>query len=63
VIILGDEPTGDLDSVTSEDLMDMFKRINTNNRQTLILVTHSEWIGEHCERIIRLRDGEVVEDY
>ncbi|MFX1517176.1 MAG: ABC transporter ATP-binding protein [Promethearchaeota archaeon] len=62
VIILGDEPTGDLDSVTSEDLMDMFKRINTNNRQTLILVTHSEWIGEQCERIIRLRDGEVVED-
>ena len=62
VIILGDEPTGDLDSVTSEDLMDMFKRINTDNRQTLILVTHSEWIGEQCERIIRLRDGEVVED-
>jgi putative ABC transport system ATP-binding protein len=62
VIILGDEPTGDLDSITSEDLMDMFKRINTNNRQTLILVTHSEWIGEQCERIIRLRDGEVVED-
>ncbi|UCG00763.1 MAG: ABC transporter ATP-binding protein [Candidatus Heimdallarchaeota archaeon] len=61
-IILGDEPTGDLDSVTSEDLMDMFKRINTDNRQTLIIVTHSEWIGEQCERIIRLRDGEVVED-
>ena len=62
VIILGDEPTGDLDSVTSEDLMEMFKRINTDNRQTLILVTHSEWIGEQCERIIRLRDGEVMED-
>ncbi|MFX0126128.1 MAG: ABC transporter ATP-binding protein [Candidatus Hodarchaeota archaeon] len=62
VIILGDEPTGDLDSVTSEDLMEMFKRINSDNRQTLILVTHSEWIGEQCERIIRLRDGEVVED-
>ncbi|MFX1506663.1 MAG: ABC transporter ATP-binding protein [Promethearchaeota archaeon] len=62
VIVLGDEPTGDLDSITSEDLMDMFKRINTENRQTLILVTHSEWIGEQCERIIRLRDGEVVED-
>ncbi|MFX0123359.1 MAG: ABC transporter ATP-binding protein [Candidatus Hodarchaeota archaeon] len=62
VIILGDEPTGDLDSVTSEDLMEMFKRINTDNHQTLILVTHSEWIGEQCERIIRLRDGKVVED-
>lgn len=62
VIILGDEPTGDLDSVTSEDLMEMFKRINNDNQQTLILVTHSEWIGEQCERIIRLRDGKVVED-
>jgi putative ABC transport system ATP-binding protein len=62
VIILGDEPTGDLDSVTSEDLMEMFKRINIDNQQTLILVTHSEWIGKQCERIIRLRDGKVVED-
>ncbi len=62
VIILGDEPTGDLDSVTSEDLMEMFKRINIDNQQTLILVTHSEWIGEQCERIIRLRDGKVVEE-
>ncbi|MFX0015319.1 MAG: ABC transporter ATP-binding protein [Promethearchaeota archaeon] len=62
VIILGDEPTGDLDSITSEDLMEMLKRLNTDNRQTLILVTHSEWIGEQCERIIRLRDGQVVED-
>ncbi|MFX0185539.1 MAG: ABC transporter ATP-binding protein [Candidatus Hodarchaeota archaeon] len=62
VIILGDEPTGDLDSVTSEDLMEMFRRINIDNRQTLILVTHSTWIGEQCDRIIRLRDGKVVED-
>lgn len=62
VIIFGDEPTGDLDSVTSEDLMEMFQRINVDNQQTLILVTHSEWIGEQCERIIRLRDGQVVEE-
>lgn len=62
VIILGDEPTGDLDSVTSEDLMEMFRRINIDNQQTLILVTHSAWIGEQCDRIILLRDGEVVED-
>ncbi len=62
VIILGDEPTGDLDSVTSEDLMEMFRRINIDNQQTLILVTHSAWIGEQCDRIILLRDGKVVED-
>ncbi len=62
VIIFGDEPTGDLDSVTSEDLMEMFQRINVDNQQTLILVTHSEWIGKQCKRIIRLRDGQVVEE-
>jgi putative ABC transport system ATP-binding protein len=60
VIILGDEPTGDLDSVTSEDIMEMFKRINIDNKQTLILVTHSKWIGDQCNRIIKLRDGRVV---
>ncbi|MHA2139453.1 MAG: ABC transporter ATP-binding protein [Candidatus Hodarchaeales archaeon] len=60
VIILGDEPTGDLDSVTSEDIMEMFKRINIDNKQTLILVTHSKWIGDQCGRIIRLSDGRVV---
>lgn len=61
VIILGDEPTGDLDSVTSEDLMEMFRRVNIDNQQTLILVTHSAWIGEQCDRIIQLHDGEVLE--
>lgn len=59
-LIMGDEPTGDLDSVTSEDLMEMFRRINTDNKQTLILVTHSKWIGDQCDRIIKLRDGRVV---
>ncbi len=60
-IILGDEPTGDLDSVTSEDILEMFRRVNLDNEQTLIIVTHSKWIGEQCDRIIRLYDGEVME--
>jgi putative ABC transport system ATP-binding protein len=60
VIIFGDEPTGDLDSITSEDIMEMFKRINVDNKQTLILVTHSKWIGDQCDRIIKLCDGCVV---
>ncbi len=60
VIILGDEPTGDLDSVTSEDIMEMFKRINIDNEQTLLLVTHSKWIGDQCDRIIKLHDGRVI---
>lgn len=56
-IILGDEPTGDLDSSTSSDVMDLFRRINRINRQTLILVTHNRWIAEKCDYIVHMADG------
>ena len=58
-IILGDEPTGDLDSTTSADVMSLFRRINKINRQTLILVTHSRWIAEQCDYIIHMTDGKI----
>jgi putative ABC transport system ATP-binding protein len=58
-IILGDEPTGDLDSTTSADVMTLFRRINKANNQTLILVTHNRWIAEHCDYIIHMTDGQV----
>lgn len=56
-IILGDEPTGDLDSATSEDVMDLFRRINRINNQTLVLVTHNRWIAEKCDYIVHMTDG------
>ena len=58
-IILGDEPTGDLDSVTSAEVMDLFRRINRINQQTLVLVTHNRWIAEKCDYIIHITDGVV----
>jgi ABC-type lipoprotein export system ATPase subunit len=58
-IILGDEPTGDLDSKTSTDVMNLFRRINRINRQTLILVTHSRWIAEQCDYIVHMTDGKI----
>ncbi len=58
-IILGDEPTGDLDSKTSADVMNLFRRINRMNRQTLILVTHNRWIAEQCDYIVHMSDGKV----
>jgi ABC-type lipoprotein export system ATPase subunit len=58
-IILGDEPTGDLDSSTSADVMDLFRRINRVNQQTLILVTHNRWIAEKCDYIVRMSDGQI----
>ncbi len=58
-IILGDEPTGDLDSTTSADVMSLFRRINKINHQTLVLVTHSRWIAEQCDYIIHMKDGKI----
>lgn len=58
-IILGDEPTGDLDSKTSADVMNLFRRINRINRQTLILVTHNRWIAEQCDYIVHMTDGRI----
>lgn len=58
-IILGDEPTGDLDSTTSSDVMALFRRINRTNNQTLVLVTHNRWIAEQCDYIVHMRDGKI----
>ncbi|MFA7289184.1 MAG: ABC transporter ATP-binding protein [Melioribacteraceae bacterium] len=55
-IILADEPTGNLDTKTGEEIMVLFNEIY-NAGNTIILVTHEEYIAEHAERIIRLRDG------
>lgn len=61
-IILADEPTGNLDSKTSEDIMGLFHRIHQQGN-TVILVTHEEEIARHAHRIIRLRDGMIESDY
>ena len=58
-LILGDEPTGDLDSTTSSDVMNLFRRINKINEQTLVLVTHNRWIAEQCDYIVHMTDGEI----
>jgi len=60
-IILADEPTGNLDSKTGEEIMLLFNEIH-NKGNTIILVTHEEYIAEHAARIIRLKDGLVEKD-
>jgi len=60
-IILADEPTGNLDSKTSIDIMNLLRDIH-NHGNTVILVTHEEDIAQNAERIIRLMDGEVASD-
>lgn len=56
-LILADEPTGALDSVTSLDLMKLLKEINKENHISIIIVTHDLEIAYHTDRIIRLKDG------
>lgn len=60
-IILADEPTGNLDSRTGEEIMEIFEDLHDSGN-TIILVTHEEYIAEHSDRIIRLRDGLVERD-
>jgi len=60
-IILADEPTGNLDSKTSRDIMELLDEIHAKGN-TIILVTHEEDIARHAHRIIRLIDGEVASD-
>ncbi len=56
-VILGDEPTGDLDTVTSEEIITMMRRINKTTGTTFLLVTHNPAVGNACDRIIQMRDG------
>ena len=61
-IIWADEPTGDLDSETTDDIMNLIIDLNRVNRQSFILVTHSEEVGRMAHRIVRMRDGSIVND-
>jgi len=61
-IILADEPTGNLDSENSRIVLDMFSELNKKFNQTIIMITHNPEAAENCNRIIRMRDGAVVEE-
>ncbi len=56
-VVLGDEPTGDLDSATSDEIVSMLRRINEEKRTTFLLVTHNPEVGSACDRVIDMRDG------
>ena len=60
-IILADEPTGNLDQKTGHSVLDTFQKLNNDGR-TVILITHDPYVADHAERIIQIKDGEIVDD-
>jgi ABC-type lipoprotein export system ATPase subunit len=56
-VLLADEPTGNLDSRTSEELLQMFQQINSADGITIILVTHDPGVAKHAQRVIHIKDG------
>lgn len=61
-ILLADEPTGNLDTKTGVEILSLFKRLNSEEGVTLIMITHNPEIAEEAGRKIFIRDGRIVED-
>lgn len=62
-IVFGDEPTGNLDSESSKDIMDLLRKLNKQNRQTFIIVTHDYTVGRMADRIVMMKDGLVEKEF
>jgi len=61
-ILLADEPTGNLDSATTADIMKLFDELHSEGN-TIVMVTHEPEIARHCHRVVCMQDGKVAEDY
>lgn len=62
-IVWADEPTGDLDSETAEEIMNLMVQLNRDDDETFVVVTHSAEVGDRGDRIVFMRDGLIVDDH
>jgi predicted ABC-type transport system involved in lysophospholipase L1 biosynthesis ATPase subunit len=61
-VLLADEPTGNLDSATSQEIIDLLRRLSRTEGLSIVLVTHDAAIAGGADRVVRMSDGRVVED-
>jgi putative ABC transport system ATP-binding protein len=61
-LILADEPTGNLDTKTGKEILDIFKRLNQEKNITIILVTHEPELAQIASRRMHLRDGQIIKE-
>ncbi len=61
-LILADEPTGNLDTKTGKIVLETFQKLNSEQKRTIVLITHERYVAEHANRIIHIIDGAIVED-
>ena len=59
-IILADEPTGNLDSKSSDEIVELLRKSNRDYKQTIIMITHNMEIAKRADRIIKIEDGKIV---
>jgi ABC-type lipoprotein export system ATPase subunit len=61
-LLLADEPTGNLDSTTTEEILQTFRKLNDDEGITIVVVTHEADVAAHCKRTVRMRDGQIEGD-
>ena len=61
-LLLADEPTGNLDTENTKEIMELLRKFNRENRQTVIIITHDERIARSADRVISIEDGKIVRD-
>ena len=59
-VLLADEPTGNLDSTSSEQVMDLVSRLHAESGQTVVLISHNEQVAARGHRLVRMRDGRLI---